>query len=64
MDPICAPTRASLLTGRYSSRVGVWHTIMGRSLLWPGEITMADMFRGSGYRTGISGKWHLGDNYP
>lgn len=64
VDPTCSPTRASLLTGRYSSRVGVWHTIMGRSLLRRDEITIADIFRQNGYRTGIFGKWHLGDNYP
>ncbi|MDX2150790.1 MAG: arylsulfatase [Bryobacteraceae bacterium] len=64
VSPTCAPTRASLLTGRYSNATGVWHTIMGRSLLRPGEVTLADCFRGAGYRTGIFGKWHLGDNYP
>lgn len=63
-SPTCAPTRASLLTGRYSNATGVWHTIMGRSLLHPGETTLADCFRASGYATGIFGKWHLGDNYP
>ncbi|MBC7363215.1 MAG: arylsulfatase [Candidatus Aminicenantes bacterium] len=62
VDPTCSPTRSSLLTGRYSSRVGVWHTIMGRSLLRRDEITMADIFLKNGYRTGIFGKWHLGDN--
>lgn len=65
----CSPTRASLMTGQYSNRVGVWHTINGRSLLRPGrsdesEATMADLFRASGYQTAIFGKWHLGDNYP
>lgn len=64
VSPTCAPTRAALLTGRYSNSTGVWHTIMGRSLLAPGEVTLADCFRASGYRTGIFGKWHLGDNYP
>ena len=64
VSPTCAPTRAALLTGRYNNRVGVWHTIMGRSILRRGEITMADYFAGAGYRTGIFGKWHLGDNYP
>ena len=62
VDPTCSPTRASLLTGRYSSRVGVWHTIMGRSLLRRDEVTMADIFSNNGYRTGIFGKWHLGDS--
>lgn len=64
VDPTCAPTRSALMTGRYSARVGVWHTIQGRSILRRDEVTMADLFRGSGYRTGIFGKWHLGDNYP
>jgi len=64
VDPTCSPTRASLLTGCYSSRAGVWHTIMGRSLLAADETTMADLFSRNGYRTGIFGKWHLGDNYP
>jgi arylsulfatase B len=64
VSPTCAPTRAALLTGRYTNATGAWHTIMGRSLLRPGEVTLADCFRASGYRTGIFGKWHLGDNYP
>jgi arylsulfatase B len=64
VSPTCAPTRAALMTGRYSNATGVWHTIMGRSLLAPDEVTLADCFRESGYRTGMFGKWHLGDNYP
>lgn len=64
VDPTCSPTRSALMTGRYSSRTGVWHTIMGRSLLRKDEVTMADVFSAGGYRTGIFGKWHLGDNYP
>jgi arylsulfatase A-like enzyme len=62
--PTCSPTRASLMTGRHCNRTGVWHTVMGRSLLRKDEVTMADVFAASGYRTGIFGKWHLGDNYP
>jgi arylsulfatase A-like enzyme len=64
VDPTCSPTRSALMTGRYSSRVGVWHTVMGRSLLRRDEETMADVLAANGYRTGIFGKWHLGDNYP
>jgi len=64
VDPTCAPTRSALMTGHYSSRTGVWHTIMGRSLLGRDEVTIADVFSASGYRTAIFGKWHLGDNYP
>jgi len=64
VDPTCSPTRSSLLTGRYSSRAGVWHTIMGRSILPRDETTMAEVFSRNGYRTAIFGKWHLGDNDP
>ncbi|HWL15269.1 MAG TPA: arylsulfatase [Opitutus sp.] len=64
VDPTCAPTRAALLTGRYSTRAGVWHTVMGRSLLNRDEVTMADVFHAGGYRTAAIGKWHLGDNFP
>lgn len=64
VSPTCSPTRAALLTGRYNNRTGVWHTIMGRSLLRRDETTMADVFAAAGYRTAIFGKWHLGDNYP
>ena len=64
VNPLCAPTRAALMTGRYCSRTGVWCTIRGRSLLRRDEVAMADVFAASSYRTGIFGKWHLGDNYP
>jgi arylsulfatase A-like enzyme len=64
VDPTCSPTRSALMTGRYSGRVGVWHTIMGRSLLPAKEVTMAEVFADAGYATGIFGKWHLGDNRP
>ncbi|MGC1272446.1 MAG: arylsulfatase [Planctomycetaceae bacterium] len=64
VDPTCAPTRAALMTGKYSRRVGVWHTVMGRSLLAPEETTLAERFAGQGYRTAMFGKWHLGDNFP
>ena len=64
VGPTCAPTRAGLLTGHYANSTGVWRTSGGRSLLRANEISMADFFRGSGYATGIFGKWHLGDNAP
>jgi arylsulfatase A-like enzyme len=64
VDPTCAPTRSALLTGRYSDRVGVWHTISCRNLLRSRETTMADIFKSNGYATGMFGKWHLGDCYP
>ncbi len=64
VDPTCSPTRSALLTGRYSTRTGVWHTINGRSMLHPDELTLAETFKAAGYRTAMIGKWHLGDNYP
>ncbi|MFN9299519.1 MAG: sulfatase-like hydrolase/transferase, partial [Acidobacteriota bacterium] len=63
-SPVCSPTRACLLTGRYNYRTGVVDTYLGRSMMRPGETTLAEMLRKAGYRTGIFGKWHLGDNYP
>jgi arylsulfatase A-like enzyme len=62
--PTCAPTRAALITGHWTNRTGVWHTIMGRSMLRENEVTIGDIFGDAGYATGMFGKWHLGDNFP
>ncbi len=64
VDPTCSPTRSALMSGRYSTKTGVWHTIAGRSLMSAKEVTLAEIFRASGYRTAMFGKWHLGDAYP
>jgi arylsulfatase A-like enzyme len=62
--PTCSPTRSAFLTGHWTNRTGVWHTIMGRSMLRENEVTMGQVFQDAGYATGMFGKWHLGDNYP
>lgn len=64
VSPTCSPTRAALLTGHWTNRTGVWHTIMGRSMLRADEVTVGQMFQNAGYATGMFGKWHLGDNHP
>jgi arylsulfatase A len=60
----CSPTRASLLTGRDSYRTGVVGVTESDHLMKASEITLAQILAEEGYRTGIFGKWHLGDNYP
>jgi arylsulfatase A-like enzyme len=62
--PVCSPTRSSLMTGRYNYRTGAIDTFLGRSMMYPDEVTLAEVLGGAGYQTGIWGKWHLGDNYP
>ncbi len=64
VSPTCAPTRAALMTGHDANRTGVWHTIMGRSLLPTSEPTLGELFARGGYATGMFGKWHLGDDPP
>src|SRR5262245_33940641 len=62
--PVCSPTRSSLMTGRYNYRTGVVDTYLGRSMMHSDEVTIAEVLGRNGYRTGLFGKWHLGDNYP
>ncbi|MEM8897726.1 MAG: sulfatase-like hydrolase/transferase [Bacteroidota bacterium] len=64
VSSVCAPTRASLLTGRYHQRTGVQSVTNGYEVLNPSEITLAEQLKDIGYRTGIFGKWHLGEYYP
>ncbi len=64
VSPCCTPTRAGLMTGQNPVRVGAWGTTWGRSLPDAEAPMMAEVFADAGYRTGVFGKWHLGDNYP
>lgn len=64
VSPVCAPTRSSLMTGRFSLRTGIRDTYNGGAIMASSEITIAEMLKEEGYKTGLFGKWHLGDNYP
>lgn len=64
VSPVCAPTRSSLMTGRYSLRTGIRDTYNGGATMASSEVTIAEMLKQANYTTGIFGKWHLGDNYP
>lgn len=61
VSPTCAPTRASLFTGRHEFRSGVTHTINERERLSLSAFTLSQLLKAVGYINGIFGKWHLGD---
>ena len=64
VSSVCAPTRASLLTGRYSLRTGARDVTRGGETMRSEEVTIAEALRTAGYRSGYFGKWHNGEHFP
>ena len=64
VSPFCTPTRAALMSGNHPGVTGAYRTSAGRTTMHPSEKTIAHLFAENGYATGMSGKWHLGDNAP
>lgn len=64
VSPVCAPTRASLLTGRDHLRTGTQWVTYGLENMNSDEVTFGEVFKEAGYQTGLFGKWHNGSHYP
>lgn len=64
VQPVCSPTRAEILTGRYFTRMGVYETSSGGERINLNETTIADLLKNAGYSTAAFGKWHNGMQPP
>lgn len=64
VQPVCSPTRAEMLTGRYHPRTGVRGVSTGQERMNADEKTISDTLRAAGYATGAFGKWHNGSQWP
>ena len=64
VSPTCSPTRAALMTGQHPFKVGVTHTILRRERPTLDAVMLPEILKGTDYKTGIFGKWHLGDEEP
>jgi len=62
VSPLCAPTRASLLTARYLLRTGISGVAEGQETMRAEEVTIAEALGTAGYRTGLFGKWHSSEH--